>query len=368
LQAGGTSRSGGEPVFIGAFVSPTNSAPYTFSPKFAYVPNVADNTISAYSSDPATGKLTAVGAPFPSGVAPQAVAISRRGDVAFVASAGATPTTAAGTVSAYAINATTGALSGSGGSLPTGKGPSSLAPDRTGRFLYVANAFDATISGYNVDLTSGALTANGAPTPVSFNPIGVVVDPTGQNLYALGVNSVEVFDIDAISGAIVVPNSTPSPIPIPGTSASQITIDPSGNFAYIPISNLSMIAVYQIDPYSGFFATQLLIGTGRANTSIAIDPTGRFAYTADSTDNTVSAYSVNQTTGALTLIGSALPVGANALAVTTDYSGKFVYVVLTNKSVLTFAIGSTGALTAVAGGNVATGNSPGPITAVGGVQ
>jgi hypothetical protein len=36
--------------------------------------------------------------------------------------------------------------------------------------------------------------------------------------------------------------------------------------------------------------------------------------------------------------------------------------------VLTFAIGSTGALTAVTGGSVATGNSPGPITAVGGVQ
>jgi hypothetical protein len=70
----------------------------------------------------------------------------------------------------------------------------------------------------------------------------------------------------------------------------------------------------------------------------------------------------------LTVIGTPLPVGANALAITTDYSGKFVYVVLTNKSVLTFAIGSTGALTAVAGGSVATGNSPGPITAVGGVQ
>jgi 6-phosphogluconolactonase len=369
LQAGGTSRSGGEPVFIGAFVYPGNSTPYTFSPKFAYVPNVADNTISAYSSDSATGKLIAVGTPFPSGIAPQAVAVSRRGDVAFVASAGATPMTTAGTISAYAINATTGALSGSGGSLPTGKGPSSLAPDRTGRFLYVANAFDETISAYSVDLTSGALTANGAPTPVTFNPIGVVVDPTGQNLYALGVNKLDVFELDAKTGAITPPqNGFPSPISIPGSSASQITIDPSGNFAYIAISDLKIIAVYQIDPYLGVFDTQLLVGTGRANTSIAIDPTGRFAYTADFTDNTVSAYSVDQTTGGLTIIGTALPVGANALAVTTDYSGKLAYVVLTNKSVLTFAIGSAGALTAVPGGNVATGNTPGPIIAVGGVQ
>jgi 6-phosphogluconolactonase len=373
LQAGGTSRSGGEPVFIGAFVSPQNSAPYTFSPKFAYVPNVADNTISTYSSDPATGKLSAVGAPFPSGVAPQAVAVSLRGDVAFVATAGSTPTTTAGTVSAYAINAATGALSGSGGSLPTGKGPSSLATDRTGRFLYVANAFDATVSSYNVDTTSGALTANGVPTTVSFNPIGVVVDPTGQNLYALGVDRVAVYELDATSGAITLsqvtyPNFIPSPILLPASGASQITVDPSGNFAYIPIFSAKMIAVFQIDPYAGVLYNLQSITTGRANTSIAIEPTGRFAYTADLTDNTVSAYSVNQTTGALSIIGSALPVGANALAINTDYSGKFVYVVLTNKSVLTFAIGSTGALTAVTGGSVATGNSPGPITAVGGVQ
>jgi 6-phosphogluconolactonase (cycloisomerase 2 family) len=372
LQAGGTSRTGGEPVFIGAFVAPGNSTPYTFSPKFAYVPNVADNTISSYSSDPATGKLSAVGTPIPSGVAPQAVAVSRRGDVAFVASAGPTPMTAAGTVSAYAISAT-GALSGIGGSLPTGKGPSSLAADRTGRFLYVANAYDATISGYAVDLISGALTVNGAPTLVSFDPIGVVVDPTGRNVYALGVDRVAVYELDETSGAITLsqvtyPNFVPSPILLPASGASQITVDPSGNFAYIPIFSAKMVAVFQIDPYSGVLYSLQTITTGRANTSIAIDPTGRYAYTADLTDNTVSAYSVNQTTGALTVIGSPLPVGANALAIATDFSGKFVYVVLTNKSVLTFAIGSTGALTAVTGGSVATGNSPGPITAVGSAQ
>jgi 6-phosphogluconolactonase (cycloisomerase 2 family) len=373
LPAGGTSRSGGEPVFIGAFVAPGNSTPYTFNPKFAYVPNVADNTISAYSSDPATGKLSVVGTPFPSGVAPQAVAVSRHGDVAFVASAGPTPMTTTGTVSAYAINAATGALSGIGGSFPTGKGPSSLAADRTGRFLYVANAYDATISGYAVDLISGALTVNGAPTPVSFDPIGVVVDPTGRNVYALGVDRVAVYELDEKSGAITLSQMTyinfvPSPIPLPASGASQITVDPSGNFAYIPIFSSKMVAVFQIDPYSGVLYNLQTLTTGRANTSIAIDPTGRFAYTADLTDNTVSAYSVNQTTGALTVIGAPLPVGANALAITTDFSGNFVYAVLTNKSVLTFAIGSTGALTAVPGGSVATGNSPGPITAVGGVQ
>jgi 6-phosphogluconolactonase (cycloisomerase 2 family) len=107
------------------------------------------------------------------------------------------------------------------------------------------------------------------------------------------------------------------------------------------------------------------INTDRANTSIAIDPTGRYAYTADYTDDTVSAYAIDSVTGNLTLIGSPLPVGADAYSVSVDYSGKFVYAVLANKSVVTFSIGSTGALTAVAGGTVPVGNSAISITPVG---
>jgi 6-phosphogluconolactonase len=157
---------------------------------------------------------------------------------------------------------------------------------------------------------------------------------------------------------------------LPATGATQITIDPFGNFLYIPIFSAKMIAVYQIDSYSGALSDSLpqQIVTGRANTAIAIDPTGRFAYTADSTDNTITAYSIDPSTGALTPIGSPVPVSANAFSIVADYSGKFVYVVLANKSVVSYAIGSTGALTPVAGGVAATGNGPGPISAVGGIQ
>jgi len=377
LQRGSTSRAGGEPVYIAAFTSPTNSAPISFKPKFAYVPNVTDNNISMFASDPQTGKLSVIAPPIPVGnLAPQTVAVSARGDLAFIPTAGPSPTTSTGLVDAYSIDPATGVLSGIGTPLPTGKGPSSVATDRTGRYFYVANAYDGTISNFTVDVVSGAMSANGAPTPVAFgNPIGVAVDPTGRTLYALGVSDVEVFEINAATGSLTpsqvgYPVFGPAVVPLPATGAAQITIDPFGNFLYIPIFNAKMIAVYQIDPYSGTLLDSLpqQIITGRANTTITIDPTGRFAYTADSTDNTITAYSIDPATGALAVIGAPIPVSANAFSITADYSGKFVYVVLANKSVVSYAIGTTGALTPVAGGVVATGNNPGPISALGGIQ
>jgi hypothetical protein len=41
---------------------------------------------------------------------------------------------------------------------------------------------------------------------------------------------------------------------------------------------------------------------------------------------------------------------------------------LANNSMVSYAIGSTGALTPVAGGVAATGNDSGPISAIGGIQ
>jgi 6-phosphogluconolactonase len=376
LQRGSPSRAGGEPVYIAAFTSPTNSAPISFQPKFAYVPNVTDGTISMFSSDSQTGKLSVVAPAIPVGAAPQTVAVSARGDLAFVPTAGTTPTTTPGSIGAYSIDPTTGLLSGIGTPLPTGKGPASVATDRTGKYVYVANTYDSTISTFAVDVVTGAMSAIGAPTPVGFsNPIGVAVDPTGRNLYALGLSNVQIFEINAATGS-----PTPSQVGYPlfglavvnlsATGATQITIDPFGNFAYIPNFSAKTIAIYQIDSYAGTLSDSLpqQVASNRANTAITIDPTGRFAYTADSTDNTITAYSIDPTTGFLTVIGAPIPVGANAFTITADYSGKFVYVVLANNSVVSYAIGSTGALTPVAGGVAATGNGPGPISAVGGIQ
>src|SRR6266481_2949758 len=68
------------------------------------------------------------------------------------------------TVSALASDAATGALTAVAGSpYGTGSGSLAIAADPTRRFLYVANAQSSDITAFNINATSGALSATGSP-------------------------------------------------------------------------------------------------------------------------------------------------------------------------------------------------------------
>ena len=69
-------------------------------------------------------------------------------------------------VSAYAINATTGALTAVAGSpFATGKDPLSVTVDPSGKFAYVANFLGNNVSAYTIDATTGAL------SPIANSPL-----------------------------------------------------------------------------------------------------------------------------------------------------------------------------------------------------
>jgi 6-phosphogluconolactonase (cycloisomerase 2 family) len=73
--------------------------------KFAYVANGGSNNVSAYTINAATGALTPVaGSPFTAGSVPIEVAVDPTGKFAYVSNDGSD------NVTAYAINAATGAL------------------------------------------------------------------------------------------------------------------------------------------------------------------------------------------------------------------------------------------------------------------
>ena len=81
------------------------------------------------------------------------------------------------------------------------------------------------------------------------------------------------------------------------------------------------------------------------------DPAGKFLFLLGADADEVSVFTIDQTSGALTLVGTS-PVGVGfAEQATTDGLGKFLYVTAGNLggSVAVFSIGSTGALTPVAG-------------------
>ena len=59
----------------------------------------------------------------------------------------------------------------------TGNGPISVAPDPTGRYLYVTNCLDNTVSAYTVGLTGTLTPVTGSPFATGSGPETVTVDP-----------------------------------------------------------------------------------------------------------------------------------------------------------------------------------------------
>ena len=80
------------------------------------------------------------------------------------------------TVSAYSINATTGALTPvSGSPFTAGSGPFSVTVNPAGTFAYVANQDSNNVWAYSINATTGALTPiSGSPFTAGLAPTSVV--------------------------------------------------------------------------------------------------------------------------------------------------------------------------------------------------
>jgi 6-phosphogluconolactonase len=80
-----------------------------------------------------------------------------------------------GTVSAYALNSATGALTALPGSpFTVGPSPKSLSVDNSGRYLYVASSTGNNVAAFAIDSATGILTAvPGSPFPAGSTPVSI---------------------------------------------------------------------------------------------------------------------------------------------------------------------------------------------------
>jgi YVTN family beta-propeller protein len=264
------------------------------------------------------------------------------------------------TISAYAIDASTGALTPIAGSpfADTGTGPVAVTVDPNGAYLYVANNASNTVSVYSIDASTGALTAVGEPTGSGNGPFALLVDPSNQFLFVINKtdNSVSVFSTSS-GGALTSISGSPFSV---GSEPTSLATDPGGNFLYVTDYSQNAVAVFSIEPGGGALAaiggSPFAAGSGAL--SVAVDPTGTLAYVANETGHSVSLYSVNADTGALgALSGSPLALGSQAESVAIDPAGKFLLVSTSANELSSLAITpASGELTAVS--TVGTGTFP----------
>src|SRR5262249_44327686 len=149
--------------------------------------------ISAYAIDASTGMPTELGgSPF-TNLRLRAVAVEPSGRFAYAL-------TLTG-VQALAVDAASGALSTVGPVVTAGTTPISLTIDPTAKFVYVMSSGSGTISGYAINATSGELTRfNTSPDPNiddvrDVDARFVTVGPSGRVVYA-------VDDVPTLPGAV----------------------------------------------------------------------------------------------------------------------------------------------------------------------
>jgi len=359
----------GEPDAFAITVAPSG--------KFVYVTNAnsTSNNISAYAINSTTGALSQIsGSPFQAGNDTRAVAIDPTGKFLYAANA------TSNDVSAYTINAATGVLTqimNSPFPLPPGANvPQSIAVDPASKFVFVGSSAAANVSAFTINATTGALTAvTGSPfaDPGGSN-YGIAVDYSDRFVYvANGTGSVSAYTITAGTGALNLIFGSPF---LAGTTALSLALDPSARFLYMPDSNSSGVFMFTVDPSSGALTLSRTINGRMEPFSIAlangiapVTYTPKFAYAANSDANNLSAYTIDAGTGVLTPVpGSPFKTDAPSasdpqpVALAVNISGTFEYAAIYNGSGATGYVSGysinplSGALTFVSASPFAVGN------------
>jgi YVTN family beta-propeller protein len=322
---------------------------------FSYVTNAADDTLSAYRVDATSGALLAVGTPTATGKSPYAVVGTDDRQFVYVGNENSND------VSAFAVNVETGALTEvSGSPFAAGTGPRALVLNFN--VLYVANGGSNTISAFARDGTTGALTPLSPATyPVGQGPSSLLVDPAGQFLYVAnsGSNNISVFVIDPTTSVLTPIAGSPFAA---GASPLSVAFGASGKFLYTANHGGSSpsISGFAVDTSSGILTP--LHGfpfSAPVNQAIVSDRPGEYLYATGGSG--VLGYRIDATTGLLSsLAGFPVESGADGFSATLDPTDQFLYVAnngSANISGFRFDA-STGALTPIVGSPFAAGDSP----------
>jgi 6-phosphogluconolactonase len=290
--------------------------------RFAYVANQTSNSISAYSIDATSGALTPLsGSPFAStGTSPSALAVDPNGAFLYVANS------ASNDISVYAIDAA-GALTRGVGTIAVGSSPVAVTVDPTDHYLYVANAGSNTVSAFAIDSGTGLGTAVGAsPYAVGRQPVALTTDPSGKFLYVanFGDGNVTALAINPATGTLAGVSGSPFAA---DAGPVSIAIDPTGTFAYVANETAASISGYSIDVSTGVLTATSgsPMSTGSSPESVAVDPTGQFLYAANVTaNNRIAGYSIAADSGVLTLASTVI-AGTLPSSITVDPMSQFVY-------------------------------------------
>jgi 6-phosphogluconolactonase len=289
------------PVPVAAAVGPRGNSAYVVD---AGSYGSAHGEVSQYSINPATGKLTPLSPKtVATGSDPTAIASTPDGKNAYVADFGTNTNT--GTISQYSINPATGKLTPlSPRTVATPGSPDSgsikVAPD--GKYVYLANVTTDTVSQYRISPGAGALSSTPVATVAAGpGPESVTIAPDGKSAYVTqpAAGMISQYSISPATGRL----SPMSPATVAtGPGPHDLAITPDGKSAYVITVVNDTVSQYAISPATGALSSEPVSTavTVLHPEAIVIAPNGKNAYVTSENKDTLSQYTISPATGKIT--------------------------------------------------------------------
>ena len=188
--------------------------------------------------------------------------------------------------------------------------PHYIALDRSEKFLYSAHGDSSEIGAYARDAASGRLTFLNSQQTGGDNSSTVAVDRSNRFVVLANGPGVAVFPINADGtlaphSELVIPPGEPGPWRKEqfGPHPHQATFDLSGRFVVVPDKGLDKIHIYRFDDQRGKLEAcdprHSKARYGAVPRHIAFHPHAPFAYVVNEMDSTVNTYHWDDTRGAL---------------------------------------------------------------------
>jgi 6-phosphogluconolactonase len=259
-----------------------------------------------------------------------------------------------GSVTAYAIDRSSGELKLLNTVASKGAGPAHISVDHSGKYLFVANYDSGSIGvlpigsdgrlGTSTEAhkdtgSVGPKKSSNAPTDgfsISGhdNPHAHMIQASPDNKFVLytdlGQDRIYVSAFDPASGKLTPAAAAYASLP-PGDGPRHFAFHPNSQWLYSIQEEASTIVFFHYDPKSGELKSEQTVSTlpqgfhGTNFTSeILISSDGRFLYAANRLHDTIATFAI-ATTGRLTLIGESSTLGDYPAAFNIDPGGNFLY-------------------------------------------
>lgn len=245
----------------------------------------------------------------------------------------------------YRFDAASGTLTDTG---HRGKvaSPSFLATNAAGTRLYAANEDwskpQGSISAFAVEPASGALTLLSQASAKGSGPCHVAVAPSGTMVVAANYGSGSVVSLplgangEVLEAVDLVQHTGKGPNPKrqEKVHAHSVTFDPTGERVYACDLGIDKVMIYRPDEQGRLVPNapaSASVHPGAGPRHMAFAPNGRYAYVINELDSTITQFAYDAATGALTEVEHVptLPAGWTGNSTCADIhlhpSGRWLY-------------------------------------------